>query len=84
MVTSDYNLDRLIYHTIYRTENKQIILFEQKMNTINLKNIKVTSIRDNNIIKYGDGLNLYSYNISDSQLYLSFNLNDPIDSLNLP
>ena len=77
---NQYNLDRLVYHSIYRTENQEIFIFEQSMNKIDVKNTKVIKIKDKNIIKYEDGEHNYSYNISDSQLSLRFDLTCPVDS----
>ena len=50
------------------------------MNTIDVKNIKLTDLKNKNIIKFNEGGNNYSYNISDSQLSLRFDLKSPVDS----
>jgi hypothetical protein len=66
-----YNLDHLVYHCITRNVGA-MKLYEIPMNQIqedSIKNIK----RKDNVIRFTDGLEEYSFNISKSTLYERFN-----------
>ncbi|MFL3004675.1 MAG: NgoFVII family restriction endonuclease [Candidatus Neomarinimicrobiota bacterium] len=75
-----FNLERMIYHSIYRNKAREIILFEERMNEIDIRKIKIINIKNDKIIKFTDNINYYSFNKSDSQLYMNFNLSFPVDS----
>lgn len=66
-----YNINKMVYHNIMRKENK-FILYEEFMEPVDIDNIsKIT--KTNNIYKFIDGINEYSFNISKSTLYKKFN-----------
>ncbi len=77
-----FNLERMIYHSIYRNKNQEIILYEQSMNMIDIKKIKLLNVKNDSIIKFTDSYNKYSFSKSDSQLSLRFDLSSPVDSFN--
>lgn len=79
--TRTYDINTKIYHCITR-KRSMVRIFEEKYSPINHKKINPKSIevRKNNIIKFNDDLNEYSYNISKSTLYKNFYLpSNPIE-----
>jgi hypothetical protein len=66
-----YNLDHLVYHCITRNVG-MIKLYEIPMNQIQEDSIKNITEKDN-IIRFTDGLEEYSFNLSKSTLYKRFN-----------
>ncbi len=69
-----YNIDELIYHCIVR-DSANIIIIESDMPTIDIENINITATRSNTI-KFDDGIKEYSFNMSKSTLYCSFDTTD--------
>lgn len=82
-----YGLTELIYHCIVR--NKEgFYLFEEKMNLIDIPNIKLKSEK-NNIYFFTDGIEEYKFDASKSTLYKRFITNEyfafvPVDILTNP
>lgn len=70
-VERTYGVERCIYHCIARAEGGRIFAFEVPMEKIAVDNIKVVS-ESGNVIKFTDGKNSYSFNISKSTLYKPF------------
>ena len=77
----DYSLDRVIYHSIYRTKDQKILIFEQPMTLVNTDKIKLRQSSNKGIVKFSDDKSDYSFNKSKSILYQQFLLNSPLDSL---
>ncbi|MBN1468594.1 MAG: NgoFVII family restriction endonuclease [Fusobacteriaceae bacterium] len=65
-----HNLDNMIYHCVSRTEN-QFLIFEEKMDLININKISNISNK-NNSITFEDGINEYNFNLSKSTLLKRF------------
>jgi len=65
-----YDCHSLIYHCVTRSNNKMSI-YEFPMDMVDIKKIKNIK-RDKNSIKFTDGLNEYSFNLSKSTLYKRF------------
>jgi DNA (cytosine-5)-methyltransferase 1 len=65
-----YGLREVIYHCIVRDIGK-IIIFECKMDLVNIGDISVTS-SDKSSIHFNDGKNEYTLNLSKSTLYKKF------------
>jgi len=76
-----YNCHKLIYHCVTRNENKMSI-YEFPMDMINIKRIKNIK-RDKNSIKFTDGLNEYSFNLSKSTLYKRFICKDAVADISI-
>jgi hypothetical protein len=85
-----HSLDNLVYHCVTR-ETDRFLIFEEKMNLINLESIRDVKIKANSI-SFNDKLNEYNFNISKSTLFKRFNttnvtelkvniLNDPYEIL---
>lgn len=72
----NYGIKSLIYHCIKRV-NRQIHILECPMDAISLKNIQITSSR-NNSISFNDGIHSYSFNISKSVLMMRFPDMEPL------
>lgn len=66
----NYNLDNMIYHCVVRDKGK-ILVYETPMPLININDIKGIAGK-RNIIKFGDGINYYTFNISKSTLFKQF------------
>lgn len=69
-----YETDNNIYHCVGR-QRRKLCVFEESYDLIELDNIGMITSNNANILKFKDGLNEYSYNISKSTLYKRFNLN---------
>ena len=67
---SAHNLDNVIYHCVTRSVNK-FFVFEEKMNYIAIDDIRLTSVKDNNIY-FSDGIDNYKFDISKSTLSKRF------------
>ncbi len=65
-----YGLNDLIYHCIVRNEDG-FFLFEEKMNFVDIDNIKIISISENTYI-FNDGLEEYKFDVTKSTLYKRF------------
>lgn len=65
-----YDCTELIYHCLTRSENTMSI-YEFSMDTVDIKKIKNIK-RVKSIIKFSDGLNEYSFNLSKSTLSKRF------------
>ncbi len=65
-----HKLDDIIYHCVSRTDNK-FLIFEEKMDLININKINRISNK-NNSITFEDGLNEYNFNLSKSTLLKRF------------
>jgi len=65
-----YGIENSIYHCVVR-DNNSFSLYEEKMDLINLENIKDIS-KKKNIIKFNDELHEYSFNLSKSTLTKRF------------
>lgn len=66
-----YNLDHLVYHCITRNIG-MMKLYEIPINQIQEDSIRDITVKDN-VIRFTDGLEEYSFNISKSTLYKRFN-----------
>ena len=75
-----YSLKRLIYHSIFRTNNQEIQIFEQPMNSIDMNKIELIAANNDQIIKFTDKKRFYSFNRTKSILYQHFSLQSPLDS----
>lgn len=76
-----YSLNDFIYHCVLRDEGK-FYIFEEKMNLIDLENIK--NIKSNSSsIKFDDGICEYSFNLSKSTLLKRFNTFNILDSFDV-
>jgi hypothetical protein len=85
-----YSLDNLVYHCVSREANR-FLIFEEKMDLINLETISDVKLKTNSI-SFNDKINEYNFNLSKSTLYKRFNtknvtelkvdiLNDPYEIL---
>jgi hypothetical protein len=85
-----HSLDNLVYHCVTR-EADRFLIFEEKMDLINLENIRDVKLKANSI-SFNDKLNEYNFNLSKSTLFKRFNttnvtelkvniLNDPYEIL---
>ena len=63
-----------IYHCVVRKEGK-FVLYEEKMDYVNLKKIKITK-ETKSSIHFSDGKNQYSFSLSKSTLLKKFNVKD--------
>jgi len=70
LVTESYGTRELIYHCVTRSENKMSI-YEFSMDMVDIDNIGNIN-RAGNAIKFTDGINEYSFNLSKSTLYKRF------------
>jgi len=77
-----YQTVNQIYHCVGRNEG-QLIIFETPYLTVNLDQIKMLRSNFDNIIKFEDGSNEYSYNISKSTLYMRFDHNDQFRTIDI-
>lgn len=81
-----HNLDELFYHCVAREKGK-FLIYEEKMDLINIKKINTPKIKSNSLI-FNDSINEYSFNLSKSTLYKRFKIVKPevidIDILNDP
>lgn len=66
-------LDTVMYHLITRSDHK-FMIFEEKMDYIDIDNIKIKKINNATII-FEDSENEYNFNKSKSTLYKRFNTN---------
>lgn len=72
--------DNMLYHCIAKMDGK-FLVHETKINLIDIEGIKKQSVKmSGNIIKFSDGIEEYSYNISKSTLFQKFII-DPIDEI---
>lgn len=77
----NYGIKEMIYHCVTRLPGK-ILIFEEPMDLIDIKNIK--SIKQNtNTITFEDGIHEYSFNLTKSTLYKRFILEQPLLELNV-
>ncbi|HIP57726.1 MAG TPA: NgoFVII family restriction endonuclease [Archaeoglobus profundus] len=70
LVIESYQLKKLIYHCLTRHENT-ISVYEFPMDMIIIDTIKDVN-KKGNTIKFTDGINKYSFNLSKSTLYKRF------------
>lgn len=66
-----YDLDELVYHCVTRNPDKTINFYNTPMDFIDIKSIKKVEVSDATI-KFTDGKNSYSFNLSKSTLYKRF------------
>lgn len=66
-----YDLEQLIYHCVTRSSDKSINFYNTPMHFIDIKNIKKVKVNEATI-KFTDGKNDYSFNLSKSTLYKRF------------
>lgn len=71
-----YEMDEIIYHCVTRLPNK-ILIFEEPMDLIDIKNIKSLK-QSSNTITFEDGIHEYSFNITKSTLYKRFIMESPM------
>lgn len=76
-----YGLQRLIYHYIVR-EPGIIKIFEEKMNRVDIQNIRIIEETDKKI-EFTDGLERYEFVYSKSTLYKRFDLDHPFVTFNV-
>jgi len=74
-------VDKNIYHCIVRSDNK-FHIFEEEMSYINIDKIDNVIIK-NNTIKFNDGINEYSFNLSKSTLYKRFKTRSFVDEFDV-
>jgi hypothetical protein len=67
-----YNISDSIYHIVGRRK-KELVLFEADYDQIEIDNIKIISTSEKSV-KFEDGVNQYSYNISKSTLFRTFEI----------
>lgn len=67
-----YNIIDSTYHIVGRRK-KELVLFEADYDQIAIGKIKVISANEKSV-KFEDGVNLYSYNISKSTLFRTFEI----------
>lgn len=65
-----YGLHKMIYHCVVRSE-RRIMVFEENMDEINIKSIKIIKL-SKNTITFKDDKHEYSFNMSKSTLYKRF------------
>ena len=66
----------MLYHCVTRLPNK-IMVFEEPMDLIDLKNVSSIS-KNTNTITFTDHIHEYSFNLTKSTLYKRFKMNVPI------
>lgn len=71
-----HEMDGIIYHCVTRLPNK-ILVFEEPMDLIDIKNIKSLK-QSSNTINFEDGIHEYSFNITKSTLYKRFIMGTPM------
>lgn len=71
-----HEMDEIIYHCVTRLPNK-ILIFEEPMDLIDIKNIKSLK-QSSNTITFEDGIHEYSFNITKSTLYKRFIMESPM------
>lgn len=71
-----HSLDNLIYHCVTRQKNN-FLLFEERMDYINIDRIKDIIVRGNSI-SFNDKTHSYSFNLSKSTLFKKFETKNPI------
>lgn len=71
-----HEMDLIIYHCVTRLPNK-ILVFEEPMDLIDIKNIKSLK-QSSNTITFEDGIHEYSFNITKSTLYKRFIMGTPM------
>ncbi|MBW4863132.1 MAG: NgoFVII family restriction endonuclease [Paeniclostridium sp.] len=71
-----YGLHKMIYHCVVRSE-RHIMVFEEKMDEINIKSIKIIKL-SKNTITFKDDKHEYSFNMSKSTLYKRFTTPDDV------
>lgn len=77
----NYGINEMIYHCVTRLPGK-ILVFEEPMDLIDIKNIK--SIKQNtNTITFEDGIHEYSFNLTKSTLYKRFILEEALLQLDV-
>lgn len=76
-----YGLSRMIYHYTVR-DSGVIKIFEEEMNQIDIRNIKMVSETNKKIV-FTDGLEQYEFVYSKSTLYKKFNLDNPFFQFNV-
>lgn len=70
-ITRSYSgISDFIYHCVARRK-KELIVFEEPMNLININNLRILNIRDH-VIEYTDDNGIYSFNKSKSTLFKRF------------
>lgn len=69
-----HGVDKMIYHCIARSKDK-FIIFEEKMDLIDIKKIKILKSLSKNTIHFKDGVHEYNFNISKSTLFKRFYTN---------
>lgn len=72
-----YGLKSMIYHCIVRHDDGTIDVFEEKMNTIDIPNIKIESEEPNRIL-FTDGTEHYEFYYPKSTLFKQFKANKAI------
>ncbi|CEQ17833.1 phospholipase D-like domain-containing protein [Paraclostridium sordellii] len=71
-----YGLHKMIYHCVVRSE-RHIMVFEENMDEINIKSIKIIKL-SKNTITFKDDKHEYSFNMSKSTLYKRFTTPDDV------
>ncbi|CEO21021.1 restriction endonuclease PLD domain-containing protein [Paraclostridium sordellii] len=71
-----YGLHKMIYHCVVRSE-RRIMVFEENMDEINIKSIKIIKL-SKNTITFKDDKHEYSFNMSKSTLYKRFTTPDDV------
>lgn len=71
-----HEMDSIIYHCVTRLPNR-ILVFEEPMDVIDIKNIKSLK-QSSNTITFEDGIHEYSFNITKSTLYKRFIMGSPM------
>lgn len=69
-----HSLDNLVYHCVTR-EADRFLIFEEKMDLINLKGIRDVRLKANSI-SFNDKINEYNFNLSKSTLFKRFYTNN--------
>jgi hypothetical protein len=72
-----HSLDNLVYHCVAREANR-FLIFEKKMDLINLKDIRDVKLKANSIY-FNDKVNEYNFNLSKSTLFKRFETKDAIE-----
>lgn len=68
-----YEISNNVFHLVVRREN-EILILEQPMDYINIRNIKIISNRST--LKFSDSRHEYTYNYAKSTLFQTFMLNN--------
>lgn len=76
-----HGLNELLYHCLVRKRGA-ILAFDTDMKSINIDSISSIQEKDN-VIRFNDGFNEYSFNISKSTLYKRFNTPDSSIQVNV-